>query len=109
MLKKFLSLKTVLLLFFLCSLTSCFEGYTGPDGEMLKAYLEPEALKALTENPRDNILIIDVRPFNAYKKGHIPTALSFPSSEIMKRLDELPKFVSETALDRPKKSRFYCN
>ncbi len=85
------SLPLVLFLFLICLLAGCYEGYTGPDGEPLKAYLEPEALKGLTENPRDDILIIDVRPSKAYKKGHIPTALSFPSSEIMDRLNELPK------------------
>jgi rhodanese-related sulfurtransferase len=89
--KKFL--KAVLFLFLLCFLPGCYEGYAGPDGEPLKAYLEPEALRVLTENPQDDILIIDVRPANAYKKGHIPTALSFPSSEIMERLNELPKDV----------------
>lgn len=58
---------------------------------MLKQYLEPESLKELTENPVDSIWIIDVRPSRAYERGHIPTAKSFPSGEIMDRLDELPK------------------
>lgn len=69
----------------------CYEGYIGKEGETLPQYLEPEALKALTENPDDNIWIIDVRPASAYKRGHIPGAKSFPSSTIMEQLNMLPK------------------
>ena len=72
-------------------LAGCYEGYTGKEGDTLKKYLPPEKLKVLTENPLDSIWIIDVRPSNAYTRGHIPTAKSFPSSEIMSRLNELPK------------------
>lgn len=72
-------------------LTSCHEGYVSSEGETLKQYLEPEALKALVENSKDDIWVIDVRPASAYKKGHIPTAKSFPSSTILDQLDDLPK------------------
>ena len=70
---------------------NCFEGHTGKDGELLKQYLSPEALKKLIENPVNDIWIVDVRPTRLYEKGHIPTAKSFPSDNIMERLDELPK------------------
>jgi len=70
---------------------SCYKGYISADGASLEKYLEPEALKTITENPIDSIWIIDVRPSGAYEKGHIPTAKSYPSSEIMKQLGELPK------------------
>ena len=72
-------------------LSSCYEGFTGPEGEMLLKYLQPAELKVLTESPVENIWLIDVRPRAAYQKGHIPTAYSFPSGEIQKRLNELPK------------------
>jgi phage shock protein E len=72
-------------------LTGCFEGYVGSEGEVLKQYLPPEQLKGLVDNPDHSIWIIDVRPASAYQKGHIPTAKPFPSSEILSRLDELPK------------------
>ncbi len=68
----------------------CFNGYTGPDGDVLLQYLDPTALKDLTENPEPDIFLIDVRPAAAYDAGHIPTALSFPSSSIADRLDEAP-------------------
>lgn len=72
-------------------LTGCFEGYVGAEGEVLKKYLPPEQLKILVDNPDDSIWIVDVRPSSAYQKGHIPTAKSFPSSEILSRLDEISK------------------
>jgi rhodanese-related sulfurtransferase len=72
-------------------LTGCFEGYVGSEGEVLKQYLPPEKLQALVAHPNDSIWIIDVRPTSAYQKGHIPTAKSFPSSEIFSRLGEIPQ------------------
>lgn len=69
----------------------CMTGQISKDGEMLKQYLEPSALKALVENPKADIWLIDVRPASAYAKGHIPTAKSFPSSDVMSRINELPK------------------
>jgi rhodanese-related sulfurtransferase len=72
-------------------LTSCYEGFTASDGDALKKYVNPEALKELVAQPEEGIWLIDVRPTSAYKQGHIPTAKSFPSGEIMNRLAELPK------------------
>lgn len=71
-------------------LTGCYEGYTGADGNILLTYLEPAALQALTQNPDPDIWIIDVRSTSSYQDGHIPSALSYPSSEIASRLGELP-------------------
>lgn len=80
----------VFLLFFL--LTAFFEGYvSNSNANILKKYLDPKELKILTENPQANIWIIDVRPSSAYKNGHIPTARSYPSGEILDRLNELSK------------------
>jgi rhodanese-related sulfurtransferase len=83
---------TVILLFAsVLIFISCNEGYTSSDGKSLKKYLPPEKLKELIESTDDSIWIIDVRPFSAYKNGHIPEAKSFPSSEIISRLNEIPK------------------
>lgn len=71
--------------------TGCYEGYYSKDGEVLKKYFSPEALKTLTENPEENIILIDVRPDSSYQNGHIPTALSYPSSVILSKLDEISK------------------
>ena len=71
-------------------LAGCFEGYTGPDGDSLLAYLAPADLQVLTQNPDPTISIIDVRSNAEFQAGHIPTALSYPSSEIASRLGELP-------------------
>lgn len=37
------------------------------------------------------VTLIDVRPVDEYKSGHIPGALSVPLTELKKRLAELPK------------------
>jgi rhodanese-related sulfurtransferase len=71
--------------------TGCMTGNVSKDGAILKQYLEPAKLIELTEKPRADIWIIDVRPSSDYAKGHIPTAKNFSSSEVMSRLDELPK------------------
>ena len=76
---------------YLLLIAPSFVGKTGPDGAMLKQYIEPAELKKLTENPDESIWIIDVRPESAYRDGHIPTAQSFPSTTIMARLNELPR------------------
>lgn len=82
----------LLLLIFNVFFLSCAEGYiSSKDAEVLKKYLSPEELKKLTDNPDENIWIIDVRPKAAYDKGHIPTAKSFPSSEVLNRLKDIPK------------------
>lgn len=81
----------ILVVVYLTVIAPSFIGKAGSDGAMLKTYIEPQALKQLTENPNDDIWIIDVRSEKLYKKGHIPTARSFPSREVEDRLSELPK------------------
>jgi rhodanese-related sulfurtransferase len=81
----------IIVLIYVALLVGCYEGYVGSEGGMLIKYLEPAKLKELIEKPRADIWIIDVRPEDAYQKSHIPTAKSFPSSQIMERLGEIPK------------------
>ena len=49
-------------------LSGCMTGDVSSDGAVLKQYLDPAALKELTENPK-----------------------SYPSTEVMSRISELPK------------------
>jgi len=70
---------------------SVYVGKAGPQGKVLRKYIEPSALKRLTENPADSIWILDVRSEKAYLKEHIPTAKSFPATTVMSRLNEIPK------------------
>jgi rhodanese-related sulfurtransferase len=70
---------------------SVYVGQAGSHGKVLKQFIEPIALKNLTENPVDSIWIIDVRSEKAYAGGHIPTAKSFPVATIPNRLNEIPK------------------
>lgn len=87
--KKYILL--IAILSFTILLPSCYEGYTSKEGKPLEKYLSPEKLKELTLNPDSSIWIIDVRPNDSYKEGHIPTAKSYSSSIIMDKLNELPK------------------
>jgi len=70
---------------------SVFVGKSGAEGKVLKKYIEPSELKKIVDNPVDSIWIVDVRSEKAYRSGHIPTAKSFPSGNIMDRLNEIPK------------------
>jgi len=85
------ALAGILVAVYMFVIAPTFIGRTGPEGKVLKKYIEPAALKKLTEKPDPSIWIIDVRSEENYRKGHIPTAKSFYSGTIMSRLDELPK------------------
>jgi rhodanese-related sulfurtransferase len=40
---------------------------------------------------KGDVVILDVRPADEYRAGHIPGAISVPVPELRKRLAELPK------------------
>ncbi|MFU8860568.1 MAG: ArsR/SmtB family transcription factor [Cyclonatronaceae bacterium] len=40
---------------------------------------------------RDEVILLDVRPEEEYKNGHIKNALSYPGKDMKTRMDELPK------------------
>ncbi|HLK11019.1 MAG TPA: metalloregulator ArsR/SmtB family transcription factor [Candidatus Binatia bacterium] len=53
--------------------------------------LEPVTREALRERARaGDAIVLDVRPAEEYRAGHIPGAFSVPVAEIERRLDELP-------------------
>jgi rhodanese-related sulfurtransferase len=83
--------KTYLLLLITTLFTGCLDGYIGSEGEPLLDYIEPEELKGLIDSSSGDIWIIDVTPTSHYRRNHIPSAKSFPSNEILIRLDEIPK------------------
>lgn len=89
--RRFFPIFSGLLLLLTLTISGCYEGYTASEGDPLKKYIEPEVFKTLVEKPDPSIWIIDVRPRSAYVDGHIPGARSFPSSEVMARLNQLPK------------------
>ena len=54
--------------------------------------LEPVTLKELRQLMRaGDVTVLDVRPAEEFKAGHIPGALSIPVSSLKRRLRELPK------------------
>lgn len=87
----FIAFILLLIAIYLLIIAPSFVGKIGSEGEMLKSYIEPAELQKLIEEGNEDIWIIDVRPEKAYKKGHIPSAKSFPSSSIEERLAELPQ------------------
>jgi rhodanese-related sulfurtransferase len=86
-----IAILTLVVIVYLKAIAPSFVGRVGPEGSMLKQYLEPVELKKLTGEPAENVWIIDVRSAKAYQKGHIPTAKSFPSREIEANLNEIPR------------------
>jgi len=67
-------------------------------GEITQAYLKARGAlervsgKELMQRVRDGeVTVLDVRPAEEYRAGHIPGARSVPVSELRKRLAELPK------------------
>ncbi len=54
--------------------------------------MEPIDRKALlTRVRRGDVTVLDVRPGEEYKAGHIPGALSIPLKELQRRLSDLPR------------------
>jgi rhodanese-related sulfurtransferase len=67
-------------------------------GEITDAYLKARGAlervsgKELMQRVRDGeVTVLDVRPAEEYRAGHIPGARSVPVSELRKRLADLPK------------------
>lgn len=54
--------------------------------------LEPVSLRELRRLMRDDsVTVVDVRPEEEFRAGHIPGALSIPVRELKRRLRELPR------------------
>ena len=54
--------------------------------------LEPVSIKELRRRLREgDVTVIDVRPTEEYRAGHIPGALSIPVTQLKRRLAEIPK------------------
>lgn len=51
--------------------------------------IDRKSLTALLK--KDAVVLLDVRPREEYNAGHLPGAVSFPLSELMQRINELPR------------------
>jgi rhodanese-related sulfurtransferase len=56
-----------------------------------KDELEPVPARELLERARDGLVtILDVRPPEEYRAGHLPGAINIPLPDVSKRVNELP-------------------
>ena len=54
--------------------------------------MEPVDRKALLERVRSGkVTVLDVRPVEEYRAGHIPRAVSIPLTDLRRRLAEIPR------------------
>jgi rhodanese-related sulfurtransferase len=66
--------------------------------EVTREYLSsPDAMEAVERDAlirrvrRGEVTVLDVRPLEEFRAGHIPGAVSIPVAELKRRLSELPK------------------
>ena len=63
--------------------------------------LEPVSREELLERAKTGtVLVLDVRPREEFRAGHIPGAVSIPLAELQRRVDELPADVEIVAYCR---------
>lgn len=70
--------------------TPDYAGYHSGEGSELRKYSKPEELFLLSQEPKEEIWILDVREEELYVMGHIPTAKNFPYDEVEKWHSEIP-------------------
>ncbi|MHB8595838.1 MAG: ArsR/SmtB family transcription factor [Ktedonobacteraceae bacterium] len=57
-----------------------------------RAYLQPVSVHELRERLQEQrVILLDVRPDEEYRAGHLPQARSIPVSELETRLSEVPR------------------
>lgn len=81
----------------LSALRGVAERNIGDMQQLLERYFEgPQTLEAihaddLAERLRDGLItLIDVRPEQEYRAGHLPGAINIPTAELARRLSDLP-------------------
>ncbi len=62
-------------------------GHGGPDAPL--AFISAADLKALLDRGRP--LVVDLRPVDAFRQGHLPGARSIPLRELRRRAVEIPR------------------
>jgi rhodanese-related sulfurtransferase len=68
-----------------------YYGYVSKEGESLLHYLDAKNLLTLVQNPKDDILILDVREEEYFLMGHIPTAINFTHTKVEEWYTKIPK------------------
>lgn len=83
---------------FLVALRGLAEARLAEVGQVTREYFEARGAMEAVEGDellrrvkKGEVTVLDVRPSEEYRAGHIPGALSIPVGELKKRLKELPK------------------
>ena len=59
--------------------------------EKLKYEIDPYTVRNIIDAKDSKYIVVDVRDKDAYKAGHIPTAINVPSREVDENISKLPK------------------
>ena len=59
--------------------------------EKLKYEIDPYTVRHIVDAKDNKFLVVDVRDKDAYKSGHVPTAINVPSRELDEHVEKLPK------------------
>ncbi|MFQ5627433.1 MAG: metalloregulator ArsR/SmtB family transcription factor [bacterium] len=80
------------------SLQTLAEERTAEIREIARIFFEErDAMQPITKDElkklmqTDSVVVLDVRPGEEYKSGHIPGAISIPLAELKTRMDEIPQ------------------
>jgi rhodanese-related sulfurtransferase len=74
---------------FALSLALASAAHAAHGGVPSVAYTEPDYLKWLIDS-RQPVVVIDLRPAQEFKAGHLPGAISVPMTELDRRFGEVP-------------------
>lgn len=75
---------------FLWSALTALPAAAGHGGDSTVLTLRAEHVRRLIEGGQP-LTIVDLRPVDEYRKGHLPRARSVPLSELPRRFQEIPK------------------
>jgi rhodanese-related sulfurtransferase len=81
--------RSLVALAFALSMAGVSAAHAAHGGVPSVAYTEPDYLKWLIDS-RQPVVVIDLRPAQEFKAGHLPGAISVPMTELDRRFGEVP-------------------
>lgn len=68
-----------------------FKSFTDGLADNKRYMMAMEDAKPKIEAKENNLFLIDIRSETAYRAGHIPNSVSFPLTELIDRIESIPK------------------